>query len=104
MKSWIMLSLMLASVGAVACDKGCSEYEGVCACDIKPAEVAAAVDTSVWVSDEKPSRHPEPAWQRGEVKVIDVPATGGEDAKQDLERQQADRAGKLAAGIGKVTE
>lgn len=90
--AWAVLPILLA------CDKGCEEHDGVCACDI-PAEKAQSVTDASVVSDEKPARHPEPAWQRGEVKA-DMPAsTAFKDALADEAKARAEAEGKAKAGI-----
>ncbi len=98
-KTTLFLSLLWLSSAAFACGLGCTEYEGTCACDAKPAESPAQVDQSAWVSDEKPSRHPEPAYQRGEVNALMLPSLAAQDMKQDQEARQADAQGKIAAGL-----
>ena len=51
--AWIALPFLLA------CDKGCTEYEGNCACDAIPEK---AVQTYV-PSDEKPPRSGRPSYE-----------------------------------------
>ncbi len=77
------------------CPAGTTEYQGVCAADLQPEK---AVQTFV-PSDEKPSRHPQPAWQRGDVIADTPPSQAANDAKMDAERVKADGAGKKAAGL-----
>jgi len=96
----LVVSLFLGASCFAACDKGCSDWEGVCACDAPKATVGEP-DPSSFASDEKPSKHPEPAYQRGEVHVVDVPNMAADDIKQDQERNEADIVGKKAAGITK---
>lgn len=62
---WTLLILIVLAIPSVACDKGCTEYEGTCACDA-PAEKASTVP-EIAPSKEQPSHHPEAAWERGEV-------------------------------------
>lgn len=66
--------VMLLGAVAVswACPKDSVEYEGTCAAMPAPAEVPQG-DNPACVSDEKPSRHPEPAWERGEVHALMFP-------------------------------
>ena len=90
-----MLIVLLLGTSAMACDKGCSEYEGVCACDIAPAETAVSVKPS----DEKPPRSGMPAWQDPSIHAMTPPSLVSDDEKQDLERMNAMAAGKKAAGI-----
>lgn len=81
----------------LACDQGCDEHYGVCACDQKPNVEPTAYLTST--SDEKPSRHPEPAWQRGEVKASEGKEERESAYKQDKAKDDANEQGKKAAGI-----
>lgn len=89
--------LLIASNALAVCPKGFEEHEGVCA-SLQGQVQEGSMDASV-ASDEKPSKHPEPAWQRGEVNIVNVPNCAAEDIKADQERAQADKEGKLAAGI-----
>lgn len=92
----IALLLLLSSV-AIACDKGCTEWEGICACD---APKASSQEPEInYASDEKPSKHPEPAYQRGEVNIVEAENMGTQDMKIDQEKAQADLDGKKAAKI-----
>lgn len=96
MKTMILL-LLASSVWAVQCEKGCSEWEGVCACDAPKA--SSSEPEQNYASDEKPSKHPEPAYQRGEVNIVNVPNTAEEDIKIDQEKAKADAEGRKAAGL-----
>lgn len=85
------------NAGAIACSSGCFEYSGNCACDAKPE--AQAIDQSRWMSTEKPSRHPQTAYQRGEVKADMPPSLMVSDMKTDMEKTEAEFQGKVAAGL-----
>lgn len=63
--------LFMSSFAVATCPSGKIEYEGICADLPSPSEQALA--PMVPTSDEKPSRHPEPAWERGEVHADIVP-------------------------------
>lgn len=91
---WILIMLLLAAP-VIACNKGCTEYEGNCACDQAPEK---AVQTFV-PSEDKPSHHPQAAWERGEVKADTPPSLAASDAKLDQERAKADAEGKKDAGL-----
>ena len=94
MKSLIIVSLLMTAPLYAECPKGTTEYEGVCAADL-PSEKAPAVQPS----DEKPSKHPEPAWERGEVHA-DMPVSLiDQDRKMDEIQNQAIEDGKKAAGL-----
>ncbi len=90
---WMLLVLLIASP-AIACPKGYTEWEGTCSADLQPEAAEPAVP-----SDEKPSRHPEPAWQRGDVGVLMPQSLQMQDEKEDRERNDAEIVGKKAAGI-----
>lgn len=83
---------------AVACGTGCEPHGEVCACDAKPSDLGPMHATN-WASDEAPPRHPEPAWQRGEVRAETPASLVMDDEKQDREKSTADAAGKFAAGL-----
>lgn len=76
---------------AVVCPTGYSEWKNGCAADLKPESAA-----SVKPSDELPSRHPQPAWQRGEVKVIEIRSftTESEEADAQIKFAQLNSTGK----------
>lgn len=73
-----LLILLALSGSAVACDKGCVEYEGNCACDQKPA---GDTTPSVKPSDEKPPSNKMPSYQREGIKA-DMGKPGVESATQ----------------------
>lgn len=91
------LAILLLSSVAVACPSGTILYQGMC------ADVPAPKDTvpvpEVKPSDEKPSHHPEAAWERGEVNAATPPSLVTEDAKLDQQKAQAEEQGKKAAGL-----
>lgn len=86
----LALILTLSSL-AWACPKNSVEYNGNCFVDIKPE----GTKDSVQASDEKPSHHPEPAWQRGEAVVVDAPSTLAQDEKEDEDRRKATAEGQI---------
>ena len=90
-----LLVIMVFASNAFACEAGCTSYQGTCACDQVPEK---AVQTT-FPSDEKPPRHPEPAYQRGDITVDMPTSTDSEDAKLDQEKAQAATEGKKAAGL-----
>jgi hypothetical protein len=80
-----------------ACGPNQISYEGVCADNPQPEKPTS--QDYYKPSDELPPKHPEPAWQRGDV-IADTPASkASDDAKQDQEKAEADAQGKAAAGI-----
>lgn len=92
----MLISLMLLSTPLWSCDPGCEEHNGVCACE---APTDKTQIDYVQPSDEQPSRHPEPAWQRGEV-VADMPMSeAAHDILMNEARDKADAEGKRAAGL-----
>ena len=94
MKTIIVVLLFAASSAWATCNQECYEYNGVCACDIKPYG-----DSSVHASDEKPPEDKMPSYQREGIKVLELPSLGGEDIKADQAMAEADEIGKKAAGI-----
>lgn len=100
MKTTILTVLVFLPSFVLACAKGCTEYEGNCACEPPSADTQtlAPMPQGV-VSDEKPSRHPEPAWQRGEVHADTPPSVAAKDALADEEKAKAEADGKAAAGL-----
>lgn len=63
----VSILLFVASFAVASCPKGSEEYGGRCAEMPSPSESTLAPMVST--NNEKPPRHPEPAWQRGEVKA-----------------------------------
>lgn len=61
---WMFVILLISSP-VLACDKGCSEYEGNCACEATPEKAAQTIQPS----DEKPRQNKLPQWQTGEVNA-----------------------------------
>jgi hypothetical protein len=87
--------LFLACPVLAQCNKGCFDMgNGVCACDQVPEQAP-----SVKASDEKPRQNGLPAWQAAEIKADMPPSLADQDRKADQERNDADMAGKKAAGI-----
>lgn len=92
----LVIALLMASPVFPSCPNGFTAYgKDVCVQELKPE---AAPDV-YRVSDEEPPRHPEPAYQRGEVTVDMPTSTAAQDVKMDKERDKADAEGKKAAGI-----
>jgi len=88
----ILIGLIIA---VATCSDGSVPYKDYC------AQVEAKTETIVImpVSNEKPSRHPESAWQRGEVTADTPPSLIASDEKLDQEKAQATFEGKKAAGL-----
>lgn len=77
------------------CGKGCTEWEGVCACD-QAAFKAEPVNAA---SDEAPRKGQIREWESGEIKA-DMPVSlVAADAKLDAEKAEADAEGKRNAGL-----
>src|ERR1700758_3214130 len=101
----ILLGLVLLSIACLvgrcnsqttACPDGWVEWEGHCAAIPQPEAQSVK---EFQPSNEKPPRHPEPPWQRGDV-IADMPQSlASQDAKLDQERAEADAQGKKAAGV-----
>ena len=62
----LILCSFLSSVAFAKCPRGTEEFGGNCASMPSPEENTLAPAIGI-VNDEKPSRHPEPAYLRGEV-------------------------------------
>lgn len=92
-----MLLLFLCITSQAACGPGCFVYEGVCACDEKPKDLVAVPE--VKPSDEKPPRHPEPAWQRGDVIADMPPSTAMRDLEESNIKMRATIQGKKKAHV-----
>jgi hypothetical protein len=64
------LILFLAVPAVADCPKGTTPYkEGVCTADIQPE---ADMTPAVKPSNEKPPRNSQPAYERSDVKIIDI--------------------------------
>jgi hypothetical protein len=96
MKTLLIVLLFAVPVLAV-CSKDSIEIEGVCA--VMPSPEESTLAPIVSTSDEKPSRHPEPAYLRGDVKADMPPSCSAKDAKSDQDKAQADKDGKKSAGL-----
>lgn len=93
----IAIALLFVSSLSMACPKGSEEFNGNCAEMPSPSE--SALTPMIRPSDEKPSRHPESAWERGEVKA-DMPASCAATRKcSDDIAINAQAQGKKAARI-----
>lgn len=79
-KTVVVLMCCVSWSWAVVCPTGYSEWKNGCAADLKPESAA-----SIKPSDELPSRHPQPAWQRGEVKVIEIRSFTTESEEADAQ-------------------
>jgi hypothetical protein len=93
---WSLVSLgILVSPAVNACQKGYKQTDvaGVCV-EINQDEV-----NPTWRSDEKPPSDKMPSYQREGVTVVDAPSMAASDAQADLDRINAIRDGKRAAGI-----
>lgn len=99
MKLTLAISIVvLCTIVAMSCPKGTIDYQGICA-DMPSADTETLAPAVGVVSDEKPPRHPEPAYERGEVTVDNLQSKIYEDSKMDQEKAQADADGKKAAGL-----
>lgn len=90
-----ILVVMLQATAFSACKEGYvpTDVEGVC-------QKADTRQTNPdWIIDEKPSFHPQPAYQRGEVTIVDAPNLEAQDRKDDLEKEQANKEGRKKAGL-----
>jgi len=97
MKTRTMIIFSLLATTGWACKSGCIAYEGNCACE---AQVERVVNESTYQpSDEKPPRHPEPAWQRGEVIAATPSSCAFTNACSDQQAIDATAQGKKSAGI-----
>jgi hypothetical protein len=91
--------LLCCASWSFACGKGCSEYQGVCACDIAP-EKAPDVDSSKWTSDEKPPRDKMPSYEREGITTADIKpqmTVDDEIAAAKAEEQRTKNAGNIVA-------
>ena len=68
MKKMFVLWLLCGSVAWAGCPKGDTEWEGACTVDIQPE----TAEQTYKPSTEKPPRNPQPAWETGNVKVVDI--------------------------------
>jgi hypothetical protein len=98
-----LLVVLLLAAPAVACNKGCAPYQGdldLCVCDQAPerSDNTPTADPLV-VSDEKPSRHPESAYLRGEVIAATPPSCAATNDCSDQKEIDAAAQGKKAAGV-----
>jgi hypothetical protein len=87
--AWLALPFLLA------CDKGCEDHEGTCACDPSPAEQAA----SVAPSNEKPPQDKMPSYEREGIHADMPPSQTAQLEQEDKQKAQADFEGKKAAGL-----
>lgn len=96
LKAIAVLLCCVSGSQAVVCPTGYSEWKNGCAADLKPESTP-----SVKPSDELPSRHPQPAWQRGEVKVIEIRsfATQAEETDAQIKFAQAQSSAGKPSGI-----
>lgn len=93
----LIMPLLLISSFAVACPKGTVEFNGNCASMPSPEESTLA--PMIPTSNEKPSRHPESAWERGEVHAETPPSCASTNDCSDQKAIDAAKAGKKAAGL-----
>lgn len=94
MKWTVLLVSLLVSV-VEACKPGykSTDVPGVC------VEINQTETNPSWVSNEKPPKDKMPSWQREGITVIDAPAMTTADEKEDLDKLNADKEGKRAAGL-----
>lgn len=91
----MLIAALLIATPAVACDRGCIDYQGLCACDQVPEKAVYLKSDST----EEPSHHPQPAWQRGDVIADTPPSLAAQDMKLDEERRLATEEGRKRAGL-----
>lgn len=99
MKNIILLTLTWTVLAE--CPKGYQQYKDACE-DMRSPDTGPSVPTPT--SDEKPSRHPEPAWQRGEVNAETPPSCAYTNNCSDQKAIDAAKQGKKAAGIKQIGE
>ena len=90
-----VLLLCSAPVFAITCERGCSPFNDVCACDVQP-ELPYVVQPS----SEKPPKDKMPSYQREGVIIIDEVNLSTTDAHADQEKAEANEEGRRAARIG----
>jgi len=94
----IIIPLLFVSSLAVACDKGCFPYEGLCACEKQAVEVTASVD--VKPSDEQVPKDKMPSYQREGIHADEQKPCNDTDHKcSDQLQIDAANQGMKAAGI-----
>ncbi len=99
MKNWkLLIVILLTSPVVLACEKGCVEYQGNCACDAPANKAETVTDASV-ISDEKPPQDKMPSYQREGIHADMPTSTAAQDAIVDAQKLQANGEGKKAAGI-----
>lgn len=87
----------LFASNASACNIGCYEYQGICACDAKPIALTPSEETQP--SDEKPRRSQQPEWQTGGVTADSPKSQAVSDDNADKAKEKADAEGKKSAGL-----
>jgi len=101
----VLLGLVVLSVACLVgrcnsqsspCPANTVQWEGTCAAT--PQAVQAAVP-EIQPSSEKPSRHPEAAWERKEVIAAMPESQIANDTEQDNEKKCASIKGKVMAHI-----
>jgi hypothetical protein len=83
---------------AVVCGTGCTEMEGVCACEAQTEKVSTVTPSNI-VSGDKVPTYKIPSYEREGIKAAMPSPLTAEDAKLDQEKSQADASGKKAAGL-----
>lgn len=69
---------ILVSLGSLAwaCKKDYIDGPaGACTAYMPQAEGASPDESAKWVSDEKPPRNPQPEWETGEIKAVNLQNT-----------------------------
>lgn len=94
----IVALVVLIGLWLLACPSGSTDWEGGCAA-LPSAEESTVAPAAGIVSDEKPSHHPEPAYQRGDVIAVTPPSLAKQDAKDDLKKIKATIQGKKEAHV-----
>jgi len=96
------LALIAFAIPALTCPAGCYLYNGNCACDVQPEKGIEPVQVYK-PSDEKPSHHPEPAYQRGDVVAAFPESLIARDLADQRAKDKAAAQGKKKAGL-KLTD
>ncbi len=99
MKNWsLIIALTLMGGRAIACEKGCVEWGGNCACDAKTEAIPAP---AIPPNNEPPPRSGAPSYQAEGIHADMPPSLISKDAQWNQEKADADAQGKKSAGIPK---
>lgn len=94
MKTQLFILMLFPTIAVASCKEGYvpTDVDGV-------FQKSDIVTNPGWVSEEKPPSDKMPSYQREGIIVIDAPNMRDQDMKDDLEKAEADRQGKMSAGI-----